>query len=431
MKIERKLLKGSIVELILEETVENIAKHRKKALSYLESNADIKWFRKWTKIPEKILVSNYWEDYINKLVIEYAINDMYKKAIKEEKIIPVAQAEIKEIISESPLIIKVHIEVLPEVVIWEKYKDIKLKKKKVEVNDSEVENAIKEIETKFTKFEETKNKDDLIEELDRVTIDTDWYDNDKLLESTSMRDYPIIIWSNILVPWFETGLIWKKSWDEVDLDIVFPKDYHNKDFAWKKTVFKVKIKKLEKSIKPEFTPEFIEQLRGKKLDFDWFKDLIKEEIKDTKETNARIESETQLIDELLKITTLDLWESMIKNQIEKVYSEIKENITQGWMNVNNYLESLKLSEEAYKETNVRPIAIKRLQWELILHKLWEMEKLEISDEEIQTEIKTILWMYQSKDVLERLKQIYVPWNKYYEELKQRISYRKLIDSFFE
>jgi FKBP-type peptidyl-prolyl cis-trans isomerase (trigger factor) len=47
----------------------------------------------------------------------------------------------------------------------------------------------------------------------------------------------------------------------LNLDITFPKDYHNKNFANKKTIFKTVVKKIERAIKPEFTPEFIEQLR--------------------------------------------------------------------------------------------------------------------------------------------------------------------------
>jgi FKBP-type peptidyl-prolyl cis-trans isomerase (trigger factor) len=72
---------------------------------------------------------------------------------------PVAQAEIKEIISESPLKIKIHIEVFPEINIDTKYKKIKLAKQKIKVSVEEVKNALEEIETKFTKFEEiTDNK---------------------------------------------------------------------------------------------------------------------------------------------------------------------------------------------------------------------------------------------------------------------------------
>jgi hypothetical protein len=47
------------------------------------------------------------------------------------------------------------------------------------------------------------------------------------------------------------------------------------------------------------------------------------------------------------------------------------------------------------------------------------------------EIETILARFGSDEVVKKLKELYVPWNKYYEELRQRTSYRKLIDSFFE
>jgi FKBP-type peptidyl-prolyl cis-trans isomerase (trigger factor) len=46
MKIERKDLENSIVELIVEDDVKNVAKNRKKVLANLRKNADIKGFRK-------------------------------------------------------------------------------------------------------------------------------------------------------------------------------------------------------------------------------------------------------------------------------------------------------------------------------------------------------------------------------------------------
>lgn len=431
MKIEKKLLPKSIVELIVEEGVTEVAKSRKKALSYIEKNADIKGFRKGAKIPENILVRQYGEEYVNKLTIEFAIDDIYRTALKKENLIPVAEGQIKEIISESPLKIKIHIEVLPEVQIDAKYKKIKLKKQKVSVSADEVKKALEEIETKFTNFEESTDKKTKAALWDRITVDTDWFEKEKLLENTSMRDYPLVLGSNVLVPGFEEGIVGAKDWDELELPVNFPKDYHNEEFANKKTTFKVKVKKIEKSVKPEFTPEFIEQLRGKKLDLAWFKALIKEEITETKESNARLEEENKLIDELLKVTKLELWDGILKNQIEKVYNEIKENMGQQQIQMKHYLESLKMSEEDYKEKNVKPTAIKRLQWELILHKLAELEKFEVTEAELKKEIGWILAKFGSEDVLARLKELYVPGNKYYEELKTRISYRKLIDSFFE
>lgn len=184
-----------------------------------------------------------------------------------------------------------------------------------------------------------------------------------------MENYPLILGSNVLVPGFEEGLIGKKSGEKVELDITFPKDYHNADFAGKKTKFEVEILNIESSKVPEFTPEFIKDLRGKDLDFDGFKALIKEELTETKETNARLQDENLLIEELLKHTKVDFGNNLLQNQISKVYEEIKNNIVQSGAKVLDYIESLGLSEEAYIESNVKPIAVKRLQAELILHKL--------------------------------------------------------------
>jgi hypothetical protein len=46
MKIERKNLPNATISLTIEESAENIAKHRKDIIKYLTKNADIKGFRK-------------------------------------------------------------------------------------------------------------------------------------------------------------------------------------------------------------------------------------------------------------------------------------------------------------------------------------------------------------------------------------------------
>lgn len=266
---------------------------------------------------------------------------------------------------------------------------------------------------------------------DKVTIDTQGYEKEVLLDATSMNDYPIILGSNVLVPGFEEGVVGAKTGDHLELDISFPKDYHNSEFAGKKTLFKVDVKKIESAVKPEFSEEFIEQLRGQKLDMAGFKDLLKSEIMDTKTSNLQIEQEEELMKELLKITKIDLGEKLIDNQMQRSYDDIKAQVTQDGVKMADYLESLKMTEEQYKETNVRPVAIKRLQSELIMHELAKKEKIEVSDTELQAEIEKIMKNFNSPDALEKIKELYVPGTKYYEELRQRLSYRKLIDSFFK
>lgn len=429
MKIERKNLENSTIELIVEEDTENIAKFRAQVLKDIEKNAEIKWFRKWAKIPEEVLVREFGEERINHMVIDKAIDSIYRNTLKQENIIPAAQWEIKEIISESPLKIRIHVEVLPEVEIADSYKNISMKRAKISVSEKEVEAALEDIQKRFTNFYEA---DEALVMWDRATISTQGYDKEgKKLDSTNMDNYPIVLWSNILVDGFEEGLVWHKKGDEFELDIKFPKDYHNAQFADKDTVFKVKIDKVEKAKAPEFTEQFIEQLRWKKLDLDGFKKLIKEEIHETKEANSRMEEELKLIEELLKHTKIEIWEKLLAAQTDRVFEEIKQNMAQNGIKMADYLESLKLTEEAYKDQHVKETALKRLQWELILSKLSEIDKVEISEKEIWEEIEKIIARFGNEDVIKRLKELYVPGNRYYEELKQRLIYRKIVDRFFE
>jgi FKBP-type peptidyl-prolyl cis-trans isomerase (trigger factor) len=88
------------------------------------------------------------------LTIDFSIDKIYSEALQKEKLIPVAQGKISEITSQSPLIIKIEVEILPEVELDDKYKKISLKRQKVEVTDIELEAALTDIQTRFTVFKE-------------------------------------------------------------------------------------------------------------------------------------------------------------------------------------------------------------------------------------------------------------------------------------
>ena len=432
MKVEQKKLKNSIIELTIEEDAKKIAKFRTKAISNIRAKADIKGFRKGAEIPEEIIVKHFWEAHINALTVEFALDKLYGEALRKTGLIPVAQAEIQKIESNVPLKVIINIEVLPEVKISEDYKKIKLKKQKVSVKKEEVEAALEEIQTKFAKFEEVSDKKYKVQMWDKVKINTDGYDKDgKLMDSTTMKDFELTLGSNMLVPGFEESIVWHIVWEEFEEDVTFPKDYHNTDFAGKKTKFKITINSVSKTVKPEFTKEFIKDLRWKDLDLEGFKKLVEEEILDTKISNSRMKEEEELIWELLKVSEFEIGPKLLENQVQKVFKEISENLAQSWAKVGDYIKSLNLSEEEYLDKHVAPIAKKRLEGELILTNLKDIKKIEVSQEEIDKEIKTMIARFEAPDVIKRLKELYVPWNKYYEELILRITFRKLIDSFFE
>jgi FKBP-type peptidyl-prolyl cis-trans isomerase (trigger factor) len=89
--------------------------------------------------------------------VDKLLNDLYAKAMKKENIIPVGHASIKELKSKTPFEVTLDIEVLPEIEIDEKKaKKIKIKKEAIKLEQKEIDEAIFEIEKRFTTYKEVE-----------------------------------------------------------------------------------------------------------------------------------------------------------------------------------------------------------------------------------------------------------------------------------
>ena len=431
--IERK--EKNIIELTIKLSSEEVTKYRKKAISDISKNADIKWFRKWAEIPESVIVKKYGEEKVRQHTIDQALWEEYKKALTKENIMPVTQAELKEVKSEDPLEVILSFETFPEVKIDEKKLDsIKVKIDKPKTTKKDIDTAVEEIEKKFTKFEVSSEWYE-INSWDKVTLNTQWYDSKwwKDLPETKVQAFPLIIWSGQFIPWFEEKLVWYKVWDKVEFEIVFPDDYHAPEFKSKKVWFETEIISIEVSTKPEWTPEFIKWLRWKDVDMEWFKDILKEEINSKKQSDANLKWEQELLDELIKISDLEIGEWLVKVEIENQFKAQDEQMKQQWFSIKDYLTHLKIPEDKFREDQLKPLAIRKINSELIfaeLHKI-KWDSIKVTDKEIEEEISKIKSQFTKNEVLDRINEMYKKGENAYNELSNRLKAKKLVESFFE
>jgi trigger factor len=195
--------------------------------------------------------------------------------------------------------------------------------------------------------------------------------------------------------------------------------------------FTAKIEKIEKPHTPEFDEAFIEKLRGKKTDMAGFREIIRGEIQVRKVSETRNKDEDALMKELLKIVEIEIGPALLSNEVEQIYREHGANLEQQGLSLDDYLSHLKQSSEVYKEDVIKPEAIRRLKAELILRKIREMRSTDVSDEEVKSEVEKVIAQYGASEVVERLRAKLVPGDTYYEDIKSRVIYRKVVDSFFE
>jgi len=167
-----------------------------------------------------------------------------------------------------------------------------------------------------------------------------------------------------------------------------------------------------------------------KTDIEGLKEILQDEVTLRKENDARRIDEDTLMKKMLEAATLEIGPELLKNEIEQIYREHAANLEQQGLSIKDYLGHMRLDEDTYKENTVKPEAERRLKAELILRKIRELRQVEPTEAEITTEIDKIIAEYQNDEVVKRLREKLVPGDAYYEDIKNRLAYRKVVDMFW-
>lgn len=430
------------LSVVVKDATSELEKAKKHVIDRIRSEGRVKGFKKGSNIPDHVIIREYGESFLQSQAVDTYLEKAYPKILKKENILPIAPGQITELKSTDPLEFTLEIETLPVIEIDEKkLAKIKVKKTPVTIEEADVEKELDGIRTRFTHFHEAGSHSDdgadtsheLVEKGDRVTITAQGYDKKggDAIPETAVPNYPLVIGSGSFIPGFEEELIGAKKGDEVGFQITFPKDYHSDDFKGRKVYFTAQIEKIEKPHAPEFTEDFIEKLRGQKTDLAGLREIIRGELSTKKEYEARTQDEDVLMKQMLEAASFEVGPALLSNEIESVYREHASNLEQQGYNMKMYLEHLKQTEAGYKDTIVKPEAERRLKAELLLRKIREEKKIEPTDAEIQGEVEKIISQYQNAEVIERLKAKLIPGDMYYEDIKNRLAYRKVVDTFFE
>lgn len=430
-----------LLSIEVKESGAEFEKAQKLAIEDFRKNGKINGFKPGTA-PDNVIIKQFGQSAIDQHAVDIIIDKIYPKILKKENIIPVAPGNITELKSTNPLEFVIEVEIFPEVTIDEKKLDaIKVKKTNFKVMKKEIDEEIEAIKRRFTHYHEAGvHADDgadtshtAIENGDRATVTAQGYDKKggDAIPETAVPSYPLVIGSGNFIPGFEEKLIGAKAGDEVAFDITFPADYHSEEFKGRKVHFVVNVEKVEKPHAPEFTEDFIEKLRGVKTDLEGFKEIIKKEISARKETENRRKDEDTLMKKMLEAATIEVGPALVANEVNQVFAEYSENLAQQGLNMKQYLEHIKMDEESYKETIVKPEAERRLKAELLLRKIREIRKVEATEAEIKEELEKIIAQYQNAEVVARLREKLVPGDMYYEDIKNRLAYRKTVDMFWE
>ncbi len=375
----------SVVELTIEVTPEELAPYREEAVKHLSEQVEVQGFRKGkapkAMVEKKLDPAKILEETANK-----AIPKIYGKVVLEKKleVIGSPKVEITKFAPGNPLVFKASVAVLPKFDLPD-YKNIKVEKKAVKVDDEQVNKLLKRLQRDHAvekPVERAAAKGDAVE------IDFDLSQKKVPLEDGQGRNHPLVIGDGLFVPGFEDELVGLKKDEEKEFSLKFPDDYNKKSLAGQTGDFKVKMLSVKEREVPALDDAFAKRV-GK---FESFADLKKQlhknlELDEQAKEEQRFESEvlTKLADE----TKIEIPDILLQSETDKMGRELEQSLVQQGANLKDYLTSINKTLDQLKKGWVEQ-ATKRVKIGLLLRAIAKEEKVEVSDKDVEEEINMSL-----------------------------------------
>ena len=361
------------------------------AFNKVKKSLNVPGFRKG-RVPRQIFNKMYGEEALYQDALNALLPEAYANAVSESKIKPVSQPEInvESMEKDSAWVLSAKVTVEPEVELGE-YKGLEVMKHSTDVSDKEVADELER--RRQQQAELVLKEDEPAAEGDTVVIDFEGKVDDKPFDGGKAENYSLELGSKTFIPGFEDQLVGHKAGDEVEVKVTFPDDYQAKDLQGKDAVFEVKIHEVKQKELPELDDDFAKDIDDDVDTLEELKAKVKDEIKEQKEAAAKNAVQEEAISKAVENAKIgDIPEAMIEDDVQRQMDQYFSGMQQQGINPDMYFKLTGTSEEDLRK-QFREGSEERVKTNLVLEAIVEKENIEISEDEINDEIKDLAIQY--------------------------------------
>lgn len=361
------------------------------AFNKVKKSLNVPGFRKG-RVPRQIFNKMYGEEALYQDALNALLPEAYANAVSESKIKPVSQPEInvESMEKDSAWVLSAKVTVEPEVELGE-YKGLEVMKHSTDVSNKEVADELER--RRQQQAELVLKEDEPAAEGDTVVIDFEGKVDGKPFDGGKAENYSLELGSKTFIPGFEDQLVGHKAGDEVEVKVTFPDDYQAKDLQGKDAVFEVKIHEVKQKELPELDDDFAKDIDDDVDTLEELKAKVKDEIKEQKEAAAKNAVQEEAISKAVENAKIgDIPEAMIEDDVQRQMDQYFSGMQQQGINPDMYFKLTGTSEEDLRK-QFREGSEERVKTNLVLEAIVEKENIEISEDEINDEIKDLATQY--------------------------------------
>lgn len=386
--------------------VERVRDVLEKEYKRIGKDAKVKGFRKG-KVPRHIL-EQYYAEEAGRGAMDRLVRETYPEALGKEMASPISAPYVEPgpFDKNAPFTYVATFEIRPVVEIKE-YSGLKLEHPEVTVADEEVDYQLEVVRQQMAQLEplpgDVKSEKGMV-----LIIDFKGTADGKPFKGSEAKDFMVELGMGNMLPQLEDALTGMGKGEQKDFELDYPADYFNKDLAGKRGKFYVEVKDIKKKLTPELNDEFAKDL-GEFKTLAEVKANIEMRILATKEQEVKRILSSQVLTQMAEKHPFEIPESMVNMELKSMFESLVRHLAAQ----NKKFEDTGMSLEGFVE-RYRKEAETRVRSFLIVDAIAELEKVGVSDEEVEEHLKLIAQQvgqplpkvrqqYESKNLVEGLR----------------------------
>ena len=369
-----------------------------------ETDAVVTKFQKLAKLPgfrqgkvPATVVKNRFAEDIKSEVVESLIPRYFRQETEKQNLHPVSQPRVTDLhIHEGePLRFKASFEVLPEFDITG-YQEIHVEKPDTSVSEEDVEKSLQQLREQNASFNAIEDRSlqdgDFAQVAFRGTpknagaqeAESQAADQEAEGQPVNMDDVLVEVGGSNTLPAFTENLRGANPNEERTFDVTYPDDFSDARLAGKTFEYSVTVKGVKQKHLPELNDDFAKEL-GQFGDLNELRQRVRENMEAEKKHKAEHEGKDKIVDELLKQNEIAVPESMVEHQIDVRLERGLRALAQQGMRP----EDMKKMDFGRLRAGQRDQAEREVRIALMLEKIADKENVEVSDEELNSEIEAL------------------------------------------
>jgi trigger factor len=331
------------------------------------------------KAPREVVKKHYAND-AREEVLKRLIPEAYREALEEHGITPVGLPEISDVSfeSEKALSFKARVDTRPKFKLKD-YKGIKIVKKKVQINDADVEKTLENLRELNAKYVAAEDRP--VQMGDYVVSDLECSVDGKSAHP-KRENLWLYIDKESTIPGLPDNIVGMRKGEVKDIEVKLPPKYPDKQLAGKIAKYHVVAKEIKIRQLPEINDEFAKDLGRNNLEE--LKGEIRKEMENRAKIDAEIDAENQLLNKLMDDNVFAVPSSFVARQLSYMVEDAKKRLEQKGFKK----EDLDKKDDEFKE-KFKNEAVRQVRLLFILDDIATLEGMTVNEKDLKDAYRSI------------------------------------------